>query len=424
MIRLSTIRNNLILVYVFLLPMGQLFRFGGEGSYGLSTVIFFAIISLAMHQIICEVRVPKSILIIQIFTLYIICVAIAHLGYYSHFKKSFYLFLYTLLLYAAFRAYEQDEKIAKKIIFILLISSSISSCFTFLNAANIINLSGITGAESNRIEVTYGDTSLVINTGLFVRRTGMASYFIFAISAALMMYFQSNKKKLISLLYLLFAFLPLLSLAITANRSGVLFGILGPILAYALINPRKNIAKILFFGALFYLGLSILSELNPTLKYYYGAFTIADGLSSGSNQARSDMYRIVFFFEALGRLNTNIMGYGFGLLYDVPGMGHVAPHNSITLIIIAAGWVGVLFLLFISSAFLYSLVIVQMGNLSPAGTQLLYIILAMLFSSILFNQVHDGLQNGLLWISLAFYISVLSKSKMVGNKQKYYQRKH
>ena len=128
------------------------------------------------------------------------------------------------------------------------------------------------------------------------------------------------------------------------------------------------------------------------------------------------MYRIENFFEALSRLNTNIMGYGFGLLYDVPGMGDVAPHNSITLIIIAAGWVGVLFLFFISLAFLYSLIYVKMGNLSPAGTQLLYIILAMLFSSILFNQVHDGLQNGLLWIVLAFYIAVLSKSKMVGNK--------
>jgi len=416
--RLSTIRNNLILVYVALLPMGQLFRFGGESSLGLSSIVFFTIILLAMHQIIYQLRLPKSILIIQIFIVYIICVAIAHLGYYSHVKKSFFLFLYTLLLYAAFRAHEQDETIAKKIIFILLISTSISSCFTILNAANIINLSGITGAYSNAIKVSYGGDSLVINTGLFVRRTGMASYFIFAVSTGLMMYFQSNKKKLISLLYLLFAIFPLLSLAITANRSGILFGLLGSILAYALMNPKTNIAKILFFGTLFYLGLSIFAEFHPTAKYYYNAFSIADGVSSGANQARSDMYRIIFFFEALSRLDTNILGHGFGLLYDVPGMGDVAPHNSVTMIIIAAGWVGVFFLIYLSVVFLHSLLYVKINSFTPARTQLVFIILAALFSSILFNQVHDGIQNGLLWIFLALFMSILSKSKMGGNEQK------
>lgn len=384
---------------------------------GVSSLIFLFLILLALIVIIYELKIPRPIFITQIFILYIICIAIAHLSIYSHVNSSFSFLLYSLILYSTFLAHMKDENIGTQILWMLFIATSISSIFTFMGTLGIMNLSALTGGQDS-IKVTYGENSMVINNGLFLRRTGMASYFIFSISAAIMMYMLSNKKTLSSLLYLLFAILPLLSLAITANRSGILFGILGPLITYFLLNPIKNSSKILIFGLALFFGLNVLATMFPTAHYYYEIFTLADGLSSGKVQSDSDMYRIVFFLEALSRFDTNPWGYGAGPIYDVPNIGTVDPHNSVTLVIISAGLVGVFFLIYLMVGVVHSLLLIKKSNLNPASTQLLYVILSVLTSVLLFNQVHVGLNNGLLWVFLGLLISILSKSKMVRNVQK------
>jgi hypothetical protein len=406
----SQVLVSLLSVYLFILPLGNLFRFSSaERSLGLSSIVFLLISALGFLLFLKRTRHPRSLIYVLFLITYLNLMAVSNFGHYAHIKISLQFLLYFFVAYASFELVRKCPQYLIYLIFSLFIGASLSSMATLLEYFNFIDLSAIRGQSLKA--VSYGDFTMNVSNGLFTRRTAMASYFIYPLSLALSFLLFQKQNKIKKHWLLIFFILPLLALASTAGRGGILFGCLGPLFAYGATKPLSLILKIIPISIIFLYIIYYFKDHIDVVNYYFTAYNLASGLSVSESQASSDFNRVIFFQETIKNIPNNVFGYGYGKLYDIPGFGTVDAHNSVTLIIASTGIIGITFILLISIKISYVYFITLFNKENSYIISLKKIFLSVMLSAAFYNQIHIGITNGIFWVFLGISISIFNIEK-------------
>ena len=201
---------------------------------------------------------------------------------------------------------------------------------------------------------------------------------------------------------IIYVSLPIISLMMTANRSGIILSLLRVCSVFILTRFRSFVFYFIPTISIFIFLLLLMSEHIPFLEYYGQILSMSSKLSLGQTQLNSDLLRVVAFNEALNQLPYNFFGNAHGYVY-IEDKGYIDPHNTITLFILAAGVPGIIFLLYLLVKAILFFKKYARHKKNKYENMLLLMSMSSLFSAFLFNQVHVGVSNGILWAFIGLF---------------------
>lgn len=419
----DTLSFALLCMYVFMVPLGTLFRFGTkEGDLGMTTVLLVILVSI---HVIKSVR-----LLFNKKTFFIILLLIIWLSFSTFFAPenvlAGYKNLLSLLIYVLLAgSMTQINFPAKRLkIFFLCLAAGIliSSVLTLIDFAGIID---IPRANELHISTKLSEGFVMQASGFFPRRSAMAAYFAL-ILPAFFVFFTGSRNNLFRFIMIASFILGMIALLLTHNRAGVI-AILFCSGWYVLLGGRTSVKKkvktIVVIAILLMTLISLTHRyFNDISKVYMTLFGVSSAIQGMpeyklQRQKESDLMRVYFFSQSLNSLIENPIGNGFSQI-KTERYGFTDPHNIITQIVWGAG----VFSLFWLCLFGYSVIKLFMFRISIHDNLFIYYdaLKYGLLSWFIIGMAHTIICTGLAWVFLGIMLNLRARISRANKVNAFY----
>lgn len=409
----SSVYTGLILLYVFLAPLGNMARFGAhEGAYGITTAVLLLI---AVVSLPASIQVLRRHGVFQAFALLIAWILMASV--FAQMAVPALINSLTLVIYllAAMTTFYivRDEAAALRLITVYCLGGLLGATATIVDFAGLLDVPGVNEvAAGTATELGY----VMQASGQFARRSAMATYYTIIIASGILL---ATMYRDISLAKRMFFFgaamMCLIALMLTHNRAGVLGAALavGAIIFGSANSPGRIIRMMIAAGLIVYLiAFAVTAWFPEVWTAYQARFGTAQVAPENSVVAESDALRLLFFQHALSSVFSNPVGHGYSLLTGVEGYQGlpVDPHNIVSQIIWASGLFGIAWLLAVASrAALAGFRLLRSRKKNERRTQMIFVFLGGLLAFLLVGMMHTIISTGVAWILFGALMRLASR---------------
>ena len=385
----------LVGLYCFFIPFGDVLRRGEEASLGLASLLITGFVLISINKRFLAALMHPLVLVFSA----MIILSIAGLpSYPGNFMtgliRTAVVYFYIIVLAAAISLDVKGDEL-DKIINFLVFGMLIASMIAIVDSVGIYKFSFLkAAATASKVDGQQIEQA----GGFFSRRSAMAAIYSIAVPIIAIVGLKKNIL-VIRCLYLFCAFVSLVALFLTHNRSGVLAIVivcLWYIIYFFEGSLAKRIASVfiaIFVGSAFFAILNI--YFSEDLYVYIEKLSFI--FEEDGEVSKSDSSRVYFFVEAMKSLGSAPLGNGFTLMYtDLYGFH--SPHNIVTYLIWAAGLLSFVWLPLLFVQFKKSL----RSNRYKHSSGEFYVLAIKLgvISFMLNNMAHNSFNTGIFWLLL------------------------